>query len=86
MILNNRSSKNKNLKNPMVEKSNINITKDIDHDEIFERLYDNNLNQCDGDEKVTYKICLLTLKQSNNRLKKRLVKKKRNKGKINELI
>ena len=50
MILINRSSKNKNLNNTMVEKSNINITKEIDHDEIFERLYYNNLNQCDGDD------------------------------------
>ena len=50
MIPNNMSSENKNLENTMVEKSNINITKDVDHNEIFERLYYNNLNQCDGND------------------------------------
>ena len=47
-IPNTRSSKNKNLKNTMVEKSNINITKNVDHDVIFEKLFYNNLSQCDG--------------------------------------
>ena len=72
MIPNNRSSKNKNLNNTMLEKSNINITKDVDHDEIFERLYYSNFNQCDYDEDAMYKVVtiifLLTITQSNHRL------------------
>ena len=44
MNSNNRSSKKENLK------SNINITKSVDHDEIFEILYYNHLNQCDGND------------------------------------
>ena len=56
----------------MVEKSNIKITKYVDHDEIFEKLYYNNLNQCDGDEDRTYVVVilifLLNVIQSNHRL------------------
>ena len=56
MISNNNSSKKKNLHNTLVEKSNINITKDVNHNEIFERSYYNNLNQCDSDEDATYEV------------------------------
>ena len=69
MIPNNRSSKNKNLNNTMLEKSNINITKDVDHDEIFERLYYNNFNQCDYDEDAMYKVVTIFFCTNYNTIK-----------------
>ena len=53
MIPNNRSSKIWNLK------SNIDNTKDVDHDEIFEGLYYNNLNQCGSNDKATYNVVIV---------------------------
>ena len=96
------SSKNNNLNNTMVDKSNIKITKDVDHDQIYERLYYNNLNQCEGDANQTYVVVKLifsakykTIKPPtlNNVweknifiMKKVLVKKKINERKIIEII
>ena len=69
MISKNMSSKNNNLNNTMVEKSNNKFTIDVDHDEIFDILYYNNLNQYDGDEDRTYVVVKLFFSAKYNIIK-----------------
>ena len=50
------SSKKESSKTRSSKNISSNITKNVDHDEIFERLFYNNLNQCDGKDKATYEV------------------------------